>query len=203
MVIVSTLLENAHETEWPNINIPISNTTSMPLPVIIEAILGLISVPLNALIGCQVNIPDISDYCDDMFLTGTPDNMIFQGTHSGILKALWLWLTDTTLLPGLSLPSILFPILDGLFPQDDYITIDSVAAMIVYLINLAEIPPLIDLEQSTFGFFKGTNATKSWWKINSGKYDLENYNKVLEFDGMTRLPDSWWDNFGPTPSAHE
>ena len=75
--------------------------------------------------------------------------------------------------------------------------------MIHHVLNLAEIPPMIDLEQGKFGFYKGKNATKSWWKINSGRYDMENYNQVLEFDGMTRLPDSWWDNIGPAPSADE
>ena len=126
-----------------------------------------------------------------MFLTDTPDNLIFQGSESGILKALWFLLTDTTVLPGVfpmpggSLPTVLLHILQGLFPQDPYITIDSLVAMIHHVLNLAEIPPMIDLEQGKFGFYKGKNATKSWWKINSGRYDMENYNQVLEFDGMT------------------
>merc|ERR1712098_676196 len=27
--------------------------------------------------------------------------------------------------------------------------------------------------------------------------------EVLEYNGMTKLPESWWENFGPTPSAHK
>jgi len=60
---------------------------------------------------------------------------------------------------------------------------------------------MLNLKEGTFGFFKGTNATKSWWKIDSGKYNMEKYQEVLEFNGNSRLPDNWWDNFGPTPSA--
>eukprot|EP00091_Calanus_sinicus_P024124 TRINITY_DN8488_c0_g1_i2.p1 TRINITY_DN8488_c0_g1~~TRINITY_DN8488_c0_g1_i2.p1 ORF type:complete len:376 (+),score=78.35 TRINITY_DN8488_c0_g1_i2:71-1129(+) len=208
MVIVSSLLENIHDTEWPDWDIPIPGTdpvTTIKLKDIIETVLTFIHAPLNGLIKCENEI--FANYCDDMFLTGTPDNMIFQGTDSGVLKALWLWLTDTTVLPdvfpfpGGSLPTTLLHILQQLAPDDTVITIDSVVELIQYILKLAEVPPLIDLEQGKFGFFKGTNATKSWWKINSGKYDLQNYNKVLEFNGMTRLPDSWWDDFGPTPSA--
>lgn len=45
---------------------------------------------------------------------------------------------------------------------------------------------MISLKDGTFGFFKGTNATKTWWKINSGKYNLDEYQNVLEFNGNTR-----------------
>ena len=48
------------------------------------------------------------------------------------------------------------------------------------------IPPMISLKEGTFGFFKGTNATKSWWKINNGQYNLDEYQKVLEFNGNSR-----------------
>ena len=51
--------------------------------------------------------------------------------------------------------------------------------------NLA-LPPMIDLKAGTFGFFKGTNATQTYWKINSGKYNLDQYQRVLEFNGNSR-----------------
>ena len=48
------------------------------------------------------------------------------------------------------------------------------------------LPPMINLQEGTFGFFKGTNATKSWWKINNGRYNMEQYQDVLEFNGNAR-----------------
>ena len=45
---------------------------------------------------------------------------------------------------------------------------------------------MIDLEAGTFGFFKGTNATQTYGKINSGKYNLDQYQRVLEFNGNSR-----------------
>ena len=41
---------------------------------------------------------------------------------------------------------------------------------------------LLDLKHGKFGFFRGpngSNATRSWWKINSGKYQFDLYNQVL------------------------
>ena len=49
-----------------------------------------------------------------------------------------------------------------------------------------DLPPMIDLQSGTFGFFKGTNATQTYWKINSGKYNLDQYQRVLEFNGNSR-----------------
>jgi len=69
------------------------------------------------------------------------------------------------------------------------------------LIDSANLPPMISLTEGTFGFFKGTNGSKTWWKINNGKYNMDEYTQVLEFNGNSRLPDSWWPDFGPTPSA--
>jgi len=69
------------------------------------------------------------------------------------------------------------------------------------ILDTLALPPMIDLKAGTFGFFKGTNATQTYWKINSGKYNLDQYQRVLEFNGNSRLPDGWWPNFGPTPNA--
>ena len=142
--------------------------------------------------------------CDDLFLTETPDNMIFQGIHSGILKSLWFFLTDATSdFKEYNLPVLVSGLLATQFPNDPFITPEAVSNLIITFLNGVGLPPMIDFPSGTFGFFKGTNATKSWWKINSGKYNMDNYNKILEFNGMTKLPNSWWENFGPTPSAHE
>ena len=48
------------------------------------------------------------------------------------------------------------------------------------------LPPMLSLSEGTFGFFKGTNATKTWWKVNSGRYNMEEYTRVLEFNGNSQ-----------------
>merc|ERR1711970_680805 len=125
-----------------------------------------------------------------MWLTATPDNMIFQGSHSGMIKALNAFLHDkSTGLPFLLWGALLVlfgALQDQLPPGTPPPTIDQCADLVDQLLNSLDIPPLIDLENGTFGFFKGTNATKSWWKINSGKYDMNHYNEVLEFNGMSK-----------------
>ena len=45
---------------------------------------------------------------------------------------------------------------------------------------------MLNLQEGTFGFFKGTNATRTWWKINNGKYNMDEYQQVLEFNGNSR-----------------
>merc|ERR1719244_1975485 len=195
MVIISTLLEEAHETEWPDINIP--GLPEINFNDIIDLVLGLIAPILDAMTNCG-GAPDVNGFCDDMWLTATPDNMIFQGSHSGMITALNEFLHNKQE----GLPSLLWPALLLIFstlqeqgiigPDTPPPTLDQCADLVEQLLNSLDIPPLIDLENGSFGFFKGTNATKSWWKINSGKYDMNHYNEVLEFNGMSKLPDSWW-----------
>jgi len=112
---------------------------------------------------------------------------VFTGIHSGTIKALYAELLN-----------LVKTLITVAFPDSDLVA-EEVLGQLLGMVN---IPPLIDLEEGTFGFFKGTNASKTWWKINSGKYNLDLYNKVEEFNGNSRLPDNWWDSFGPTPSAH-
>jgi len=208
MVIISTLLEEAHETEWPDINIP--GLPEINFNDIMDIVLQIIAPLLNTLTSCKEGDPDDNGFCDDMWLTATPDNMIFQGSHSGMITALNFFLHSKedgglTYYVYNAIKTV-FGVLQqqGIIPDTmTPPTPDQCADLVEQLLNSLDIPPLIDLENGSFGFFKGTNATKSWWKINSGKYDMKHYNEVLEFNGMSKLPDSWWEDFGPTPSAHK
>merc|ERR1719402_305580 len=147
-------------------------------------------------------------FCDRLTMTDTVDNLVFKGAHSGILLALHHVLEHADL--GALVPN--FDMLKSLIPQLGPI-IDLISAQL-HDVNLANWidqtlagmgMDLLDLKHGKFGFFRGpngSNATRSWWKINSGKYQFDLYNQITEFNGMTRLPESWWDSFGPTPSAH-
>jgi len=203
MVIISTLIEDAHETVWPDINIP--GIPHINFNDIMDQVLGLIVPILDGLVNCKEGDPDVNGFCDDMWLTATPDNMIFQGSHSGMITSLNAFLHDKQNgLPYFVFAAFFLLQQQGVLPPNfTPPTLDECADLVDQLLNSLDIPPLIDLENGSFGFFKGTNATKSWWKINSGKYDMTHYNEVLEFNGMSRLPDSWWEDFGPTPSAHK
>ena len=56
-----------------------------------------------------------------------------------------------------------------------------------------------------FGFFKGKNATKlkNYYTINNGRYQHSKFNKVELFNGESSLPQNWWIDVGPTPSAND
>lgn len=180
-----------------------------------------------------------ADFHDDIVLTGTPDNMIFNGVYSPILAATYDYLVQPSgflfdicleladiiadvcvnmrdpkqpIFNGIynGLPNVTKDIIDQI---PDTLTPDFIGAILLGLIapqvdipalldNL-DLPPMIDLQNGTFGFFKGTNATQTYWKINSGKYNLDKYQKVLEFNGNSRLPEGWWPNFGHSPNADD
>merc|ERR1711936_916294 len=178
-----------------------------------------------------------SDFPDDIVLTGSPDDMIFNGVYSPILAATYSYLIEPSgIILDISyiLADIIIdiavnmqdpvgnPIFNGIYnnlPNDIKAIIDLIptlgsafigpvlAGTIAGAVNVTEVlenmdlPPMIDLQSGTFGFFKGTNATQTYWKINSGKYNLDQYQRVLQFNGNSRLPDGWWPNFGPTPNA--
>jgi len=78
-----------------------------------------------------------------------------------------------------------------------------IAQFMIGILETAPLPPLIDLKAGTFGFFKGSNGTKTWWTINSGLHSMDQYNRVMKFNGGSSLPTPWWKDFGPTPSADE
>jgi len=149
-------------------------------------------------------------FCDGLTMTDTVNNLVFKGAHSGMLLALHNVLETadlTTLMPNI------FPILELLLPEslsgiltqlkDALAKIDLASWIDETLANMGM--DLLDLKHGKFGFFRGpngSNATRSWWKINSGKYQFDLYNQITEFNGMTKLPENWWYGFGPTPSAH-
>merc|ERR1712037_1074346 len=135
------------------------------------------------------------------------NNLIFKGAHSGMLLAVHNVLEHADM--GALVPN--FDILGTLIPQLKFI-IDLISPRLKDVDLAAWIDQilagmgmdLLDLKHGKFGFFRGpngSNATRSWWKINSGKYQFDLYNQITEFNGMTRLPENWWYAFGPTPSA--
>jgi len=137
-------------------------------------------------------------FCDGLTMTDVPDRMIFTGAHSGILLALHNVLEHIDI--NIKIPEIINVLH---LPEMELKDINIAAIIDKMLENMGL--SLLDLKHGKFGFFRGpggTNATKTWWKINSGKYQMEFYNKVLEFNGQSKLPDSWWQTFGPTPSSH-
>jgi len=147
-------------------------------------------------------------FCDRLTMTDTVNNLIFKGAHSGMLLAAHNVLEHADL--GALVPN--FDLLGTLIPQLKFI-VDLISPRLKDVDLAAWIDQtlagmgldLLDLKHGKFGFFRGpngSNATRSWWKINSGKYQFDLYNQIIEFNGMTRLPENWWYGFGPTPSAH-
>lgn len=132
--------------------------------------------PLSEKINCTVppvsECAELADYddvpdkcfCDGLTMTDSPNNLIFKGAHSGLLLA------THNILQHLNLS-----IIDPFLPEDfDLATpVDNLLA--------EQGLNLIDLKHGKFGFFRGPdgrNDSKTWWKINSGKYQLDLYNTV-------------------------
>jgi hypothetical protein len=61
------------------------------------------------------------------------------------------------------------------------------------------------LSNGEFGVFKGKNATKldSYYTVNNGRYEKHNFLMIEKYNGEETLPESWWPNVGPTPSAND
>ena len=67
------------------------------------------------------------------------------------------------------------------------------------------LPPLPDmLLAGKYGLWYDKNDTlrHNYYTINDGSRALEKYGAVTEFNGEPRMPDQWWGDFGPSPSAH-
>merc|ERR1711892_308721 len=103
-------------------------------------------------VNCEAGTP--ADQCDDLFLTGTPDDMVFTGIHSGVIKALYAELLNVV-------TAIANLVENGLGDDQGVEILDR-------LLGMAAVPPMIDLKKGTFGAFMGKNPSKTWWKINSG-----------------------------------
>jgi len=224
-------------------SIPIGN--GVTIPQLAEIIANNITDTLNLWTSeCEDETSQFYDFCEDIVITGTPDDMIFQGIESGTLKATYYFLTSEE--PGALPDQLIYGLAEGIpvLCQDmlngEYgwlyniikdIEIDiglgtmtgkaivellatpagklllknilnsAIPPLVKGLVDGLPLPPMLNLQEGTFGFFKGTNATRTWWKINNGKYNMDEYQQVLEFNGNSRLPDNWWEDFGPTPSA--
>jgi len=229
-------------------SIPIGN--GVTIPQLAEIIANNITDTLNLWTSeCSDQMSPFFDFCEDIVITGTPDDMIYQGIESGTLKATYYFLTSSEpgALPwqlayglGIGIPQLcvamnngeyqwlyniikdividignpLLPPMTGadlvnLLASDPdtwgatlrFILFQALPDLMTTVVDGLPLPPMLNLKEGTFGFFKGTNATRSWWKINNGKYNMDQYQQVLEFNGNSKLPENWWENFGPTPSA--
>ncbi|XP_023349462.1 lysosome membrane protein 2 isoform X2 [Eurytemora carolleeae] len=117
------------------------------------------------------------EYEDDLFTTETANKLIFEGYEPGVLKFVLYLVNAIEETPE----EILFPVED---------------------LPPIEIPDII--ADGKFAFFKGKNGTadNGWYKINSGIYDISKYQKIQEYNGLDRLPESWWGTLASTPSAN-
>jgi len=109
---------------------------------------------------------------DDLFTTETADKMIYAGYRSGVINSA---------LNLLNLIMTIMPDLGGVIPP---------------------IPDII--ADGNFAFFKGSNGTadNGWYKVNTGAYDMNKYQKILEYNGGEQLPESWWGKLPVSPSAN-
>ena len=133
----------------------------------------------------------IIDACHNM--KNPADNPIFGGIYNSLPASIQQAIDLIVLLGDQALPTV-GPLLAGLIAQNVNVTevLGKLSATFgrYHLMNISldnmDLPPMIDLQSGTFGFFKGTNATQTYWKINSGKYNLDQYQRVLEFNGNSR-----------------
>ena len=61
----------------------------------------------------------------------------------------------------------------------------------------------LDELPTQFSLFMGKNGTlnNQWYKINNGRYEKNKLLYIDEFNGQSKLPDAWWPDVGPRPSA--
>ena len=138
------------------------------------------------------NVPE-ECFCDGLTMTDTVNNLVFKGAHSGMLLALHHVLEHAdmgALVPNLDLLGTLIP---SLKPIIDLISAQlndiNLAAWIDQTLAGMGMD-LLDLKHGKFGFFRGpngANATRSWWKINSGKYQFDRYNQVTLSNTICKL----------------
>merc|ERR1719495_2461470 len=165
VAIVSYMLEDLKDMVY---DLPPIQIAGLPLTTLFDIIGQMSFEKLNEFINCKKPYAIENDLCDDMFLTGTPDNLLYQGVESGMVKSLWFLLTDKE--EGIT--PLIYLALAVIFP-DQIITPEQVEQVIDQLLALITLPPMIDLEQGIFGLQRGINSTKSWWKINNGKYNMD------------------------------
>lgn len=137
-----------------------------------EMIIFLLLDTLNTAISAEDG-----EFEDDLFTTETADKMIYAGYRPGSLNF----------------------VLDLLDTVTDFLEASGMS-------NLTDlIPPIPDqIADGSFAFFKGANGTadNGWYKVNTGLYDMSKYQKILEYNGGNKLPESWWGTLAITPSAN-
>lgn len=67
--------------------------------------------------------------------------------------------------------------------------------------ELPSLPP--QFQGDKFSFYQNATTDYAWYKINNGKIQVKNFNSFVEVNGETKLPETWWPEFGPTPSAQK
>merc|ERR1719192_582785 len=65
---------------------------------------------------------------------------------------------------------------------------------------LAENFPQLGVEANISVF---SLTSSSWFSINTGALTWERYGQVEKYQGAEELPEAFWPNLGPTPSAHK
>ena len=58
------------------------------------------------------------------------------------------------------------------------------------------------IANGTFGLFKGRNdtTTNSFYRVNNGENNLNEFLSILEFNAESSLPQNWWPNVGLNPA---
>lgn len=150
------------------------------------AVNGLWDCSKTEYVDCSAWSNSTESLKDDVFIKVSPREIVFDGFSPGILKfALLLYDYGNFMLSSGGLEDILAELGMNVTLPDS-------------------LPPLpAEIAGGTFALFTNGSLLNGWAKIDSGKYVLEKFNSYVEYNGMTRLPDSWWPDFGPTPSAHK
>ena len=152
--------------------IPLPSEKNTTLPT---ALLNILDLVLFDPIGCTIGLENHTSHCDDLFYNATVDDLLWQGHNPGIIELFFsiLKLIEKTL--------------------EEKLGID---------IDLDQfLPP--QLSGRSLAFFKGKNRTKldNYRVINNGALVHGKYLNIEAINGNTELPNHWWPNIAPTPSA--
>ena len=111
--------------------------------------------------GNQWDIPE-GEFTDDVFMTATPRELIFDGIAPGILRfALFMY-------------DLIKELVDTLPPDNGILPPDFV---------VPDLPP--EVAGGRVALFLNATTDQGWAKINSGKYMLEKFNFFVELNGRS------------------
>ena len=170
------------------INIPlvtavslIESLPSIPLDIIQvttlrSALLKILDLLLFDRERCKVHGEKLSPFCDDLFYTVAVDDLLWQGHNPGIMNLFFLVLE----------------------------IIEDILKALGINIDIDDFLP-VQLSGKSLGFYKGKNQTKlnNYRVINNGEFIKGNYLNIEQLNGNSELPDHWWPNIAPTPSAQD